>query len=50
MEGIQQTLNIAADSVPQAKTATPSQFVDTTVVEKLKSSGLLRQLWGSDTP
>ncbi len=50
IEGIQQTLNIAADSVPQAKTATPSQFVDTTVVEKLKSTGLLRQLWGSDTP
>jgi NitT/TauT family transport system substrate-binding protein len=50
MEGIQQNLEVAADTVPQAKTATPAQFVDTTIVEKIKASGLIRQLWGTDTP
>ena len=50
MEGIQQNLDVAADTVPQAKTATPAQFVDTTIVEKIKASGFLRQLWGTDTP
>jgi ABC-type nitrate/sulfonate/bicarbonate transport system substrate-binding protein len=48
MEGIQQNLDVAADTAPQAKTATPAQFVDTTIVEKIKASGFLRQLWGSD--
>jgi NitT/TauT family transport system substrate-binding protein len=48
MEGIQQNLDVAAENVPQAKTATPAQFVDTTIVEKIKASGFLRQLWGSD--
>jgi hypothetical protein len=50
MEGIQQNLDVAADTVPQAKTATPAQFVDTTIVEKIKASGFLRQLWGTDPP
>ena len=50
LEGIQQTLNIAADTIPQASNATPSQFVDTSIVEKIKASGLLRELWGSDPP
>ena len=50
MEGIQQNLDVAAETVPQAKTATPAQFVDTTIVEQIKASGLIRQLWGTDTP
>ena len=48
MEGIQQNLDVAAENVPQAKTSAPAQFVDTTIVEKIKASGFLRQLWGSD--
>ena len=50
LEGIQQTLDVAAETIPRARNATPSQFVDTSVVDKIKASGLIRQLWGSDTP
>jgi NitT/TauT family transport system substrate-binding protein len=50
MQGIQQNLDVAAENLPQAKTASPAQFVDTTIVEKIKASGLLRQLWGTDPP
>jgi NitT/TauT family transport system substrate-binding protein len=50
LEGIQQNLEVAAENIPQAKSATPAQFVDTTIVEKIKASGLIRQLWGSDSP
>jgi len=48
IEGIQKSLEIAADNIPEAKTATPAQFVDTTVLDKIKASGFLRDLWGSD--
>ena len=47
-EGIQQSLDIAADSIPEAKSATPSQFVDTTVLQKIKASGFLRTVWGTE--
>ncbi len=49
-EGIQQNLEMAVENIPEAKDATPAQFVDTSVVEKIKASGLLRSLWGTDTP
>jgi NitT/TauT family transport system substrate-binding protein len=42
MPGIQQSLNIAAE----AKSAKPEQFVDTTILDKVKASGLLNELWG----
>jgi NitT/TauT family transport system substrate-binding protein len=47
-EGIQQSLDIAADNIPEARSATPSQFVDTTVLDKVKASGFLRTVWGYD--
>jgi ABC-type nitrate/sulfonate/bicarbonate transport system substrate-binding protein len=47
-EGIQQSLNIAAENNPAAKNANPAQFVDTTVLDKIKASGYLRTLWGTD--
>jgi NitT/TauT family transport system substrate-binding protein len=47
-EGIQESLNIAAENIPEAKTANPSQFVDTTALDKIKASGYLRSLWGTD--
>jgi NitT/TauT family transport system substrate-binding protein len=50
MEGIQQNLEIAFENIPEARDATPAQFVDTTVVEKIKASGLIKSLWGTDSP
>jgi NitT/TauT family transport system substrate-binding protein len=50
LAGIQQNLDMAAENAPEAAAAKPEQFVDTTIVDKLKSSGLLRSLWGSDAP
>lgn len=47
-EGIQESLDIAADTLPAAKTATPSQFVDTTVLDRIRAGGFLRTLWGYD--
>jgi NitT/TauT family transport system substrate-binding protein len=49
-EGIQQNLDMAAENIPEAKNATPAQFVDTSIVEKIKASGLIRSLWGTDSP
>lgn len=46
LEGIQQNLDVAAQTIPEAKTAKPEQFVDMTFVEKIKASGLIDQLWG----
>jgi NitT/TauT family transport system substrate-binding protein len=50
LEGIQQNLDIAVENIPEAKNAKPAQFVDMSVVEKIKASGLLRSLWGTDSP
>jgi NitT/TauT family transport system substrate-binding protein len=50
MEGIQQNLEIAFENIPEARDATPAQFVDTTIVEKIKASGLIKSLWGTDSP
>jgi NitT/TauT family transport system substrate-binding protein len=50
MEGIQQNLEIAAENIPEAKDAKPAQFVDLSTVEKIKASGLIRTLWGTDSP
>lgn len=47
-EGIQQNLDVAAKTIPAAKTAKPEQFIDTRFVEKIKSSGLVDQLWGKN--
>ena len=45
LPGIQQNLDIAADNIPEAKTAKPEQFIDTTVLQKIKASGFIDQLW-----
>ena len=50
MEGIQQNLDVAAETIPTAREAKPSQFVDLSIVEKIKASGLVRELWGTDSP
>ncbi|MFI5269425.1 MAG: ABC transporter substrate-binding protein, partial [Chloroflexota bacterium] len=44
LEGIQQNLDIAADTIPEAKTAKPDQFVDMTFVQKIKASGFIDQV------
>jgi len=46
--GIQESLDVAAESIPEAKSAKPEQFIDSSILEKVKASGLLQQLWGSD--
>jgi ABC-type nitrate/sulfonate/bicarbonate transport system substrate-binding protein len=48
LPGIQESLNVAAEAIPAAKEAKPEQFVDTTVLDKIKASGLLQELWGND--
>jgi NitT/TauT family transport system substrate-binding protein len=50
LEGLQQNLEIAAENIPEARSANPAQFVDMTTVEKIKASGLIRTLWGTDSP
>jgi len=45
-EGLQQNIEVAAADVPEAKSAKPEQFMDLTFLNKIKSSGLLEQLWG----
>lgn len=44
LPGVQQNLDIAVDTVPEAKTAKPEQFVDMSIVQKLKASGFIDQL------
>jgi ABC-type nitrate/sulfonate/bicarbonate transport system substrate-binding protein len=46
MPGIQQSLDIAAENISEAKSAKSEQFVDTTILDKVKASGLLKELWG----
>jgi ABC-type nitrate/sulfonate/bicarbonate transport system substrate-binding protein len=46
--GIQQALDIAAENIPEAKSAKPEQFIDTTFIDKIKATGLLKELWGND--
>jgi ABC-type nitrate/sulfonate/bicarbonate transport system substrate-binding protein len=50
MPGIQQNIDMAAESSPEAASAKPEQFVDTSIVERIQSSGLIRTLWGTDSP
>jgi ABC-type nitrate/sulfonate/bicarbonate transport system substrate-binding protein len=47
LPGIQQNLDIAQDTIPEAKDAKPEQFVDMSIVEKIKASGYVDQLWKS---
>lgn len=46
LAGIQQNLDIAAENIPEAKNAKPEQFVDTSIIQKIKASGFIDQLWG----
>ncbi len=45
-EGIQKNIEVAAAEIPEAKSAKPEQFTDLTFINKIKSSGLIEQLWG----
>ncbi|HVA25194.1 MAG TPA: hypothetical protein VMW62_12490 [Chloroflexota bacterium] len=45
LEGIQQNLYVAAETIPEAKTAKPDQFVDMTFVQKIKASGFTDRVW-----
>ncbi len=45
-EGIQKHIEVAAAEIPEAKGAKPEQFIDLTFINKIKSSGLIEQLWG----
>jgi hypothetical protein len=49
-EGLQQNLKIAEENTLEAKDAKPAQFVDTSIVEKIKASGFIKNLWGTDNP
>jgi NitT/TauT family transport system substrate-binding protein len=44
--GIQQNIDIAAEEIPEAKGLKPEQFIDTRILDKIKASGLIEQLWG----
>ncbi len=46
LEGLRKNIEIAASEIPEAKTATPEQFVDLTFVNRIKASGLIEHLWG----
>jgi hypothetical protein len=45
-EGLQKNIDVAAAEVPEAKNAKPEQFLDLTFLDKIRSSGLVEQLWG----
>lgn len=46
LPGLQYNLNLAMETIPDARGARPEQFVDMSFVEKIKASGLIEQLWG----
>jgi NitT/TauT family transport system substrate-binding protein len=46
--GIQESLDVAAENIPAAKEAKPEQFIDTSILDKIKASGLLQELWGNN--
>lgn len=44
--GIQQNIDIAGEDIPEAKALKPEQIIDTKILDKIKASGLVEQLWG----
>jgi hypothetical protein len=46
LEAIQKNIENAAADIPEAKSAKPEQFVDMTFINRIRSGGLLKQLWG----
>jgi hypothetical protein len=46
LEGVQKNLEVAAAEIPEAKSATPEQFIDFTFINRIKASGLIGELWG----
>jgi len=46
---LQTNLDISAETSPQAKNFKPAQMVDLSLVQKIKASGLLDQLWGKSS-
>jgi NitT/TauT family transport system substrate-binding protein len=46
LEAIQKNIENAAADTPEAKSAKPEQFVDMAFINKIRGSGLLKQLWG----
>ena len=47
-KALQTSLDLAATDNPEARSASPAQFVDTTILDKITASGFLRELWGTD--
>jgi NitT/TauT family transport system substrate-binding protein len=47
-DALQTSIDLAAADIPEAKSAKPAQFVDTSILDKIKASGFLRTLWGTD--
>jgi NitT/TauT family transport system substrate-binding protein len=45
-EAVQTNIDVAAQTIPAAKNFKPAQMVDTKLVDKIKASGLLDQLYG----
>jgi NitT/TauT family transport system substrate-binding protein len=43
-EGVQKNIEVAAADIPEAKSATPEQFIDLTFINKIKASGLIERL------
>jgi len=49
LDAIQKNIENAAAETPEAKSAKPEQFVDMTFINKIKQSGLQKQLWGKES-
>ena len=47
-EGIQKNIENAAADTPEAKNARPEQFIDMTFINKVRQSGLPKQLSGKE--
>ncbi len=49
VQGIQQNLDVAADTIPEAKNAKPEQFIDLKFINAIKASGFIDKLWAAKT-
>jgi NitT/TauT family transport system substrate-binding protein len=47
---VENSLQVMAANEPEALGAKPEQFLDTSFIERIKASGYVEQVWGSDSP
>jgi NitT/TauT family transport system substrate-binding protein len=47
---VQNSLEVMAANEPEALSAQPEQFLDTSFVERIKASGYVEQVWGGESP